>query len=291
MLFRVTHITDYRYADPVAEAYLELRLQPLNRHDQTIREHKLKISPWRQTSGYQDYFGNEVSFLSLPFRHSRLTIQSDSLVETHLSKPPEGSLEISIQEARQLLTHALPTVFDYLQPTSMVKTGRESIQWARRYLRGRVSLKDGLDALNTAVFQNFKYRPGVTKFTTDLPVIWRDRVGVCQDFAHIMLSVLRTAGLPARYVCGYIETAPPKPVPGERRNLIGSVATHAWVEVLIPGQHWVALDPTNNRWCGEQHIAVSFGRDAGEASPIRGTFKGSRAQSLKVQVKMRRVKK
>jgi transglutaminase-like putative cysteine protease len=291
MLFRVTHITDYRYAEPVAEAYLELRLQPLSREDQTIREHSLGINPARQTSGYRDYFGNEVVFVSLPFRHSRLTIRSEALVDTHPTELPTKSLELSIQETRQLLTRALPNVFDYLQPTDMVKIGRESVQWARRYLGGHTTLREGLEALNFAVYENFQYRPGATNFSTDLSLIWRDRVGVCQDFAHIMLSVLRTAGLPARYVCGYIETVPPKPKEGQRRNLIGSVATHAWIEVLIPGQRWIALDPTNNRWCGEQHIAVSFGRDAGEAAPIRGTFKGNQAQSLKVQVKMRRVSK
>jgi transglutaminase-like putative cysteine protease len=291
MLFRVTHITDYRYAEPVAEAYLELRLQPLSRENQTIRQHELSINPTRHTSGYRDYFGNQVAFVSLPFRHSRLTIRSQALVETHPAELPTESLALTLPEARQLLTHAMPTVFDYLQPTDMVKIGRESIQWARRYFGGSTTLKDGLEALNTAVYTHFQYRPGSTNFSTDLSRVWRDRVGVCQDFAHIMLSVLRTAGLPARYVCGYIETFPPKPENGKRRNLIGSVATHAWVEVMIPGQRWIALDPTNKCWCGEQHIAVSFGRDAGEASPIRGTFKGSQAQSLKVQVIMRRVKK
>jgi transglutaminase-like putative cysteine protease len=291
MLFRVTHITDYRYAEPVAEAYLELRLQPLSREDQTIREHALSINPTRQTSGYQDYFGNEVAFVSLPFRHSRLTIRSEALVDTHPAELPTESLALTLSESRQLLTRAMPSVFDYLQPTDMVKIGRESIQWAKRYFGGSTTLREGLEALNTAVYKTFQYRPGATHFSTDLSRVWRNRAGVCQDFAHVMLSVLRTAGLPSRYVCGYIETIPPKRENGQRRNLIGSVATHAWVEVLVPGQRWIALDPTNNCWCGEQHIAVSFGRDAGEASPIRGTFKGSQTQSMKVQVRMRRVKR
>jgi len=104
-----------------------------------------------------------------------------------------------------------------------------------------------------------------------------------------MLSVLRTAGLPSRYVCGYIETAPPPSESGAKR-LVGSIATHAWVETYIPGQTWVALDPTNNRWCGEQHIAVSFGRDARDAAPIRGTFKGGGKQTLKVRVKVKRLR-
>ena len=291
MLFRVTHTTDYRYGEPVAEAYLELRLTPLSREGQTVQDHRLTIEPASRTSGYRDYFGNEVAFLSLPFRHSRLTIRSEALVKTESEALPEDSLELTTQEARQILTGSLPLVFDYLQPTDMVKIGREAVQWAKRYLAGQVVLRKGLENLNRAIHENFQYRKGATNFSTDVSTIWRDRIGVCQDFAHIMLSVLRTAGLPSRYVCGYIETAPPRGDNGEEKRLVGSVATHAWVEVLLPGQHWVALDPTNNRWCGEQHISVSFGRDASEAAPIRGTFKGSGDQVMKVQVKVIRVKK
>jgi len=291
MLFRVTHTTDYRYGEPVAEAYLELRLTPLSREGQTIQEHRLTIEPASRTSGYRDYFGNQVAFLSLPYRHSRLTIRSEALVKTEFKPLPDDSLELTTQEARQILTGSLPLVFDYLQPTDMVKIGREAVQWAKRYLAGQIVLRKGLENLNRAIYENFQYRKGTTNFSTDVSTIWRDRIGVCQDFAHIMLSVLRTAGLPSRYVCGYIETAPPRGDNGEGKRLVGSVATHAWVEVLLPGQHWVALDPTNNRWCGEQHIAVSFGRDASEAAPIRGTFKGSGDQVMKVQVKVIRVKK
>jgi transglutaminase-like putative cysteine protease len=291
MLFRITHTTDYRYGEPVAEAYLELRLTPLSREGQIVQEHRLMIEPASRTSGYRDYFGNEVAFLALPYRHSRLTIRSEALVKTELEAFPEESLEITIQEARQVMTSALPFIFDYLQPTDMVKIGREAMQWAKRYLSGQTTLRNGLENLNKAVYENFQYRKGATNFSTDVSSVWRDRIGVCQDFAHIMLSVLRTAGLPARYVCGYIETGPSRGESGERKRLIGSVATHAWVEVLVPGQNWVALDPTNNRWCGEQHISVSFGRDASEAAPIRGTFKGSGDQVMKVQVKVVRAKK
>jgi transglutaminase-like putative cysteine protease len=291
MLFRVTHITDYRYGEPVAEAYLELRLTPPNREMQTVHEHRLVIEPASRTSSYRDYFGNEVAFLSLPYRHTRLTIRSEALVQTVSGALPAESLDQTIQEARQILAGSLPFVFDYLQPTEMVKIGREPLQWAKRYLNASTTLREGLEALNNAIHENFQYRKGATQFSTDVSSIWRDRIGVCQDFAHIMLSVLRIAGLPSRYVCGYIETSPVRGANGESKRLIGSVATHAWVEVLVPGQCWVALDPTNNRWCGEQHISVSFGRDASEAAPIRGTFKGSGEQTMKVQVRVARLKK
>jgi transglutaminase-like putative cysteine protease len=289
MLFRVSHLTDYHYPAPVAEAYLELRLTPQSRRDQIVKQHALLIEPSVQVSNYEDYFGNQVSFISLPFRHLRLKISSEALVATTERPLPAESLELSIQESRQILGSALPFVFDYLQPTEMVKISRDSAQWARRYLSGRMILQKGLEELTQAIWESFEYEKGSTEFSTDLSVVWKQRRGVCQDFAHVMLSVLRTAGLPSRYVCGYIETAPPTSEAGAKR-LVGSIATHAWVEVFIPGQTWVALDPTNNRWCGEQHIAVSFGRDARDAAPIRGTFKGGGKQNLKVRVKVKRVR-
>src|SRR5262249_48626182 len=148
MLFRVIHTTDYRYGEPIAEAYLELRLTPLSREGQTVQDHRLTIEPTSRTSGYRDYFGNEVAFLSLPYRHSRLTIRSEALVRTQPEALPEESLDLTIQEARQILNSALPFVFDYLQPTDMVKIGRESLQWAKRYLSGKFRLRNGLDKLN-----------------------------------------------------------------------------------------------------------------------------------------------
>jgi transglutaminase-like putative cysteine protease len=126
MLFRVTHTTDYRYGEPVAEAYLELRLTPPNREKQAVREHRLMIEPVSRTSAYRDYFGNEVSFLSLPYRHTRLTIRSEALIQTVSVPLPDENLDLTVQEARQILTGSLPFVFDYLQPTEMVKIGRES---------------------------------------------------------------------------------------------------------------------------------------------------------------------
>jgi transglutaminase-like putative cysteine protease len=104
-----------------------------------------------------------------------------------------------------------------------------------------------------------------------------------------MISILRAARIPCRYVCGYIESEPTVSADPTRKRLVGSLATHAWVEVLVPGLAWVALDPTNNQWCGEQHVTVAVGRDFLDAAPVRGTFKGSASQKLKVHVSMQRI--
>ena len=298
MDFEITHVTDYAYANAAAEAYLETRLAPPDEPGQTVLRRRLEIAPATRTSAYTDFFGNAVEFFSLPYRHKSLTITSRVEVRTQRVPLPDPALEVSVNEARQLLSGAvLAEVFDYVQPTEVVLTGREAIQWAKRYLPGREPLGPALFALNRAVYSQFQYVSGATNNSTPLHEIWKHKRGVCQDFAHVMISVLRTAGLPARYVCGYIEAvAPPEanadadlPARGApRTTLVGAIATHAWVEVLVPGMTWVALDPTNDQWCGERHVAVSRGRDFRDATPVRGTFKGAGKQRMKVKVFMRR---
>ena len=286
MFFDVTHSTDYAYATPAAEAYLEARLTPPTAGGQRVIRHELTINPSTPTSTYVDFLGNTVDFLSLPYRHKRLTVVNHAIVETSPQLLPDDILSASVQEAKQILGSSLTDIYDYLQSTETVKLGRESLNWAKRYFPGKSTLRSSLENLNKAIYETFEYRKGSTDNSTPLTAVWRDRKGVCQDFAHIMLAVLRTAGFPARYICGYIDA---NPVNADGKRLVGALATHAWVEVLLPGQVWVALDPTNNQWCGERHITVSYGRDFRDATPLRGTFKGTGAQNMKVKVLVRQL--
>jgi len=284
MLFEVVHLTDYRYTRPASEAYLEARLTPPSRPEQEILSHKIDFLPATLTSAYVDYFGNVTTFYSMTLRHERLTVANRLVVRT---KPPiveAEALMLTVAEARQIFSSNLTDIFDFLQPTAAVPTGGASSEWAKKYLRSDIPLGTALARLNSEIHERFQYKSGSTEITTPLPLIWKQRAGVCQDFAHIMLSVLRTAGLPARYVCGYIETEAPA-----GKKLIGAVATHAWVEVMLPGLKWMAFDPTNNKCCDEQHITVAVGRDFEDASPVRGTFKGSGSQTMKVRVTMQRL--
>jgi transglutaminase-like putative cysteine protease len=285
MVFDITHTTDYRYGHAASEAYIEARLTPPVLPSQEVVSHETVFEPGAPVSSYVDYFGNTTVFYSMVKRHARLTITNRLTVRTLPRELPEEAMEIPVGEARQIFASIATDVFDYGRGTEAVPTGGEATAWARRFLKADATLREALGALNAAVHAGFKYKPGVTDNWTPLDKIWKARAGVCQDFAHVMLSVLRTAGLPARYVCGYIETDPPA---GGGR-LVGAVATHAWVEVLVPGMAWVALDPTNNQWCGGRHVAVSFGRDFADATPLRGTFKGSGGQKMSVKVRMKRV--
>lgn len=284
MRFDITHTTDYRYEHPASEAYVEARLTPPSLPAQQILGHELVFEPASEISSYTDYHGNLATFYSMVKRHERLVVTSRLQVETAPPVLPEEALDLTIGEARQIFSSVTTDVFDHLRASAAVPTGGEAAKWARRLLRPDATLREGLVELNGAIHREFKYTRGATDNWTPLSVIWKERAGVCQDFAHVMLSVLRTAGLPARYVCGYIETDPPQ---GARR-LVGAVATHAWVEALVPGLQWVALDPTNDQWCGERHVAVSFGRDFADATPLRGTFKGSGGQKMTVKVRMKR---
>lgn len=291
MLFDILHTTDYRYSVPAIEAYLETRLTPPNTHSQCVRDHRIVIHPDLPTSEYTDSFGNETNFFSHTLRHDRLRIEHRATVETRAIDLPADALDVPVAEVRQVVSSGTIDYFAYLQPSSSVPLGGEASKWVRKFFLPGTPIGESLSALNLAIYDQFAYRPGSTTNATPLDEIWRHRRGVCQDFAHIMLSVLRTAGIPARYVCGYIETDPPKPKPGQKKagRLVGSVATHAWVEALVPGMVWVALDPTNKQWCGERHVAVSFGRDSVDAAPVRGTFKGSGSQEMRVRVKMKRI--
>jgi len=285
MIFEITHLTNYTYGHPAAEAYGEARLTPPDLDSQKVLEHHIVIDPDTKTSTYIDHYNNTVHFFSLPYRHKKLSVANQIVVETRPVELPTSSLELSVQEVRQIFSSALTDIFDFLQPTEIVEIGKEAVQWARKYLRGDVPLGEGLQKLNEAIHDSFDYKKGSTDNSTPLAAIWKEKKGVCQDFAHVGLSILRTAGLPARYVCGYIETDPPK---AGSKALIGAVATHAWIEVLVPGMKWVAIDPTNRQWCNERYVAVSFGRDFRDATPLRGTFKGSGGQVMNVKVFMKR---
>ena len=288
MLFNIVHTTGYVYADTAMEAYLEVRLTPPARAEQNVLRHRIEFQPGAEASDYIDYFGNRTTFYSMTLRHRQLKVTNRMTVRTLPRVLPEGGLALTVAEARQILKSGTG-VFDYLQPTEAIPIASESSAWGREILRENRPLGEALDELNKTIYREFKYRSGSTEIETPLSLIWKKREGVCQDFAHVMIGVLRAARIPCRYVCGYIESEPAVSVDPTRKRLVGSLATHAWVEVLVPGMAWVALDPTNNQWCGEQHVTVAVGRDFLDAAPVRGTFKGSASQKLKVHVSMQRI--
>lgn len=291
MRFEVRHLTTYRYSHPASEAYVETRLHPPILPWQSVQQHELSFHPPAPVSYYEDFNGNTVGFYSMIQRHDRLVVESRAVVETHSRSRPEEALATSIGDARQIYHSALPAVYSYLQAGDVVQLGGECQLWARELFPPNALLGEALLRLNEKIYSHFTYDAGATDISTATPTVWRSRRGVCQDFAHVMLGVLRTAGIPSRYVCGYIESSASSEGEEKQPRLVGSIATHAWVEVLVPGMAWVALDPTNNCWCDEQHVTVAYGADYREAAPVRGTFKGAGRQRMRVSVKMHRIRK
>jgi transglutaminase-like putative cysteine protease len=152
---------------------------------------------------------------------------------------------------------------------------------------GGVSARRGFERLNRAIYEKFRYEPGSTDNSTPLETVWKQRAGVCQDFTHD--AGCASCGRDTRSICLRLHRVRSDKAAGRRPRLVGSLATHAWVETLTPGMRWLAIDPTNNQWCGQRHVTIAYGRDSVDATPLRGTFRGSGDQLMKVRVLMKRM--
>jgi len=286
MRFRISHETLYNYGTPASESVGELRLFPKDTPNQTITNRELKLHPDVTVDSFEDFFGNTVECFTIPYRHSQLHIRMTAEVETTPAALPGPAAEIPVGQARRLNRHQRIDLYHFRLPTPSVPLGQVISPLRKRFLGDTMILGKALLQLNTWIHRNFTYRPGVTDVFTPLAEVVAERSGVCQDFAHLMLSILRTHGLVARYVSGYIEPNDPTVTGGE--ELIGAAASHAWVEVALPDGTWWGLDPTNNQAAGERHVVTAVGRDYQDVAPLRGTYKGAQNQKLLVIVSMKR---
>jgi transglutaminase-like putative cysteine protease len=285
MRFRVTHRTEYAYVAPASESFAELRVWPRDTQTQKVLERQLTIEPKVPVDNYVDYFGNHVEFFSVPFRHQRLAVEASAEVETFPAPDLREPLAVDVAEARQIVHSQMYKLFDFLQPSDTVPLGEVLRPLKQRFFEPGAPLGESLLKLNGFIHSEFAYTSGVTDISTPITKVIQQRRGVCQDFAHLMLSVLRTAGIPARYVSGYIEHFDPEKTDPA---LVGAAASHAWVEVFLPGGEWYGLDPTNNQAAGERHVVTAVGRDYHDVAPMRGTYKGAHDQRLQVIVMLKR---
>ena len=289
MLFHIRHDTQYHYHTPASDSFAELRVCPQNCPGQKILRRRLDVKPSVIIETYTDYFGNAVEFFSIPFRHDSLSVLAFADVQTYLIPFPQEALQHSLEQATAVYKEKILDVFDFLQPSAHVPFSQGVKNLSLPFCPSKISLENLLLSLNEWIFKNFSYTPGSTTVSTPLEIILKERKGVCQDFAHLMLAILRQHGIPARYVSGYIEAYDPtQPTSSE---LIGAAASHAWVEVYLPNGQWWGLDPTNNQCVGERHVRVAVGRDYRDVAPLRGTFKGAYKQDLQVIVSVERKKR
>lgn len=273
-VFNIVHITKYQYNWPIKESINEIRLFPHNFENQDVLQFQLSITKNPEVAISMDYHGNRVGNFNIMEAHSEMIVETKLLVRTtHSQKIPE----IDNVKVSDLVTKLENDI--YLLRLSYPETIKKQIEIIKILEEIDYSDKSIIEIAqqcNEYVFTNFTYTKGITNIETTVDEILEHRKGVCQDFALVLLQLLRTAGIPSRYVSGYI-------CPNES-GLRGEGATHAWVEIYSSIQGWLGIDPTNNIWTMDNHVKLSVGLNFNECTPIKGTFKGLAKQTLSVSV-------
>lgn len=292
MRYRVTHRTDYTYAQPITRGYNEARLAPRDTAMQRVHHHAVDIYPApAYRSERVDYFGNGVLHFALQHPHSQLTVTAVSEVELLQATPERDpgngmAWEQAVTATRADSTPGGLDVRQYLLDSPQVPIGGEARAYARESFTPGRAVTDAVADLMARIHRDFTYDPTATTVSTPIDRVFRERRGVCQDFAHLAIACVRSMGIAARYVSGYLETLPP---PGQEK-LRGADASHAWFAVFDPRLGWIDYDPTNNVVPMDRHITTAWGRDYGDISPLKGViFGGSGGQRSHVAVDVERL--
>jgi len=274
MYYTIRHITRFHYSAPISQSVMEVRMQPRTEGPQRCLNFTLAITPHARTLNYRDYLGNVVYHFDIPGEHRLLSIIAQSQVEVRNvpalpdSLPPEAWNQLSRTEYDSLV----PSHFTHPSPLLDQLAGELDV-------RRRDDPLTLLRQLTTQIYDMFEYAPDSTKVDSPIDDALSARRGVCQDFTHIMLALIRPLGIPARYVSGYLFSRN-----GSIRSSPG--ASHAWIETLLPEVGWVGFDPTNNLVVSDRHIRVAIGRDYADVPPTRGVFKGKAETELSVSVRV-----
>lgn len=280
MRLQIVHRTEYQYSAPVSENFNEVRLQPVSDDVQECHGFQLVTTPQAPVRRYHDFHLNLVDHFYVAETHSKLVIEGRSTVSTSGPRPEAASAGFPMSRIGECLR--MERCYDFLQTSEYVPIDVDVWKLGRDAVEGIVDAWDAARAIMGFIHRSFVYDTTATTVHTRVADVLRDRRGVCQDFAHVMIGMCRATKIPARYVSGYLYVAPTE-------TLRGDLASHAWVEVFLPGAGWLPLDPTNNRLADEHHVKVAVGRDYGDAAPIRGNFKGRATQSMSVQLQITRV--
>lgn len=290
-MHRITHKTDYTYQLPVSLCHNVVRLTPRSTNKQFCKSSVVLITPGPDVLiEYEDFFGNKLVYFTIEKEHKKLSVHVSSEIEKLIpaeAQWPQNNYTTWEEVCRQThtLTPELLDVKQFIATTPMTPADEAIAAYAVQSFPPGRSFFESSKNLMHRIFSDFKFQSGFTTIATPLSVVMKERKGVCQDFAHVAIACIRSIGLPARYVSGYIETLPP---PGMQK-LAGVDASHAWFSVYIPGSGWVDFDPTNNIIPAERHITIGWGRDYADITPLRGVIMSSGSHELKVSVDVRRV--
>jgi transglutaminase-like putative cysteine protease len=280
MKLLATHTTRYWYSGPVSMCHTEVHLQPRPRKNQTILEFGLDVTPTPDSLlSHEDYFGNEVTFFSIAEPHRELIITSHCLADLEASAPPALELSAAWEQVREeVAKRDTPETFEagqFVFESPSIRVGAPFAQYAASsFPKGR-PLLSAVEDLSRRIYTEFHYDKRATTIGTPVDEVLASRRGVCQDFAHLMIACLRSLGLPARYMSGYVRTG---------GDFAGEEASHAWVSVWCPVFGWQDYDPTNNVMPRGEHFTVAWGRDYSDVTPVKGVALGGGEQVISVSV-------
>ncbi len=293
MRYRVRHLTEYLYGAPVTLCYNMAHLLPRDTHNQRCLSRRIAVTPTPvyQTEGV-DYFGNPTFYFSVLEPHKKLAIDVECYFEIEQNDLSNQLTlhDLSCAELRTLIQASqspeLRMVKEYTLDSVHIQRSNELGEYARRCFTDDTPVLQACMDFTHQIFEEFTFDPAATSVSTPPEQVLKDKRGVCQDFAHLAIACIRSLGLPARYMSGYLETLPP---PGQEK-LVGADASHAWFAVFIPDLGWVEFDPTNDLMPNEQHIVTAWGRDYADVTPLQGViFDGGDSQALNVSVDVQRV--
>jgi transglutaminase-like putative cysteine protease len=285
--YHLVHTTEFLYDAPVSESYNEVRLRPIHDDGQSCLSFRLNTTPNSRGTAYRDAYGNWVHQFNVLPEHRHLRVEAESVVLAH--DPPAGetgSMPLSHFDSHRIQWEEQH--FDFLAPTGYVPhlaALAEISRSAEKSCDG--SVRGFVEAASAVVHEKFSYVKGATHVHSSIEDALSLQAGVCQDFAHVLLGVIRMRGLPGRYVSGYLVQNGTAGAGTRHEEVIGGQASHAWMEALLPDDGWVGFDPTLGKPVGMRHVRVAYGRDYGDVAPVRGVYRGQAGQRLAVDVRVR----
>jgi len=271
MKWSILHRTRYTYSTPVRDSFNDVRLQPMPIPEQTVESFLLKVLPAARLTHSKDFYSNWIHHFQIIEPHSHLLIEANSVVDTHPPVPLPDEPICPFERMREAPN--IERCFDYLLESRFVELSPESWKLALDATVGVTDAWQAALALMRFVHGFLKYESASTHVHTHMSEVLRDRRGVCQDFAHLLIGLCRALKIPARYISGYLATE-------------AASATHAWIEVFVPGHGWRGLDPTHNCQLTGEYVKIGNGRDYADVSPISGNYRGTRDRKMEVEVRI-----
>ena len=272
----LSHITSFSYSNFVVESSNQIILYPYNDANQQVISHSLKITGNPNIYTNFDWYGNKVGFFNYLLPHKNLSIESEAEILVKKVELPKN--ELNIKESWNQINKLKSENIDFFEFTHCADNANKKAKKALKKMDLKnLSPFELVLKLNKYVYENFKYKKGITKVDTSVDKVWELGLGVCQDFTNVLLQLCRLSNIPSRYVSGYVCSS---------ERIRGDGATHSWVEVYIPNHGWVGIDPTNNCICQDLHVKIGIGRNYNDCAPVKGVYKGNEEQKMDVKVNL-----